>query len=407
MEVNRPQQRQQLSRKGKRAWRKNIDIDDVELGLEKQREDQILGTDKVDDLFVVDTTGDDKIKNKYGKDIKTLKSTEILLQRSKVPGLNVERNNKKLQGVSKKEVHRLMRIAGKVQGETRTKAIHDKSGLINTKARDIWGDDDSSTSKSKPEIYEKSSAISYTPATRAPKTLKSAPIKLKENEKVPHAGKSYNPTLESWEGLIKQEFTSEKEKEDKKLELEKEKQRVMYLIENFDDKGELSSDNSDDDEEEEEEEEPSKIEVEGSLSINAPVQVKTKTRAQRNKEKRIKQRESLELELKTIKAQIKELEKLPEILSSVVAKEEEDKLPKLKKQKTKLFKYDNIEPQLEVKLSHELTDSLRSMKPEGNLLYDEMMKLQNTGKVESRKIVYKKRKYLPKITEKWTYKDFK
>ena len=43
--VGAPSQRSQSSRKGKRAWRKNIDIDDVEHGLEELRtEERVTGS---------------------------------------------------------------------------------------------------------------------------------------------------------------------------------------------------------------------------------------------------------------------------------------------------------------------------------------------------------------------------
>ena len=61
--VGAPSQLSQNTRKGKKAWRKNIDIDNVEDGLETIRsEERVLGTalhnqsDK--DLFAIDLTGD-------------------------------------------------------------------------------------------------------------------------------------------------------------------------------------------------------------------------------------------------------------------------------------------------------------------------------------------------------------
>jgi len=61
--VGAPSQLSQATRNGKKAWRKNIDIDNVEEGLETIRsEERVLGTalhnqpDK--DLFAVDITGD-------------------------------------------------------------------------------------------------------------------------------------------------------------------------------------------------------------------------------------------------------------------------------------------------------------------------------------------------------------
>jgi len=78
-----PTQLGQSSRKGKRAWRKNIDIQDVEKGMESLRtEERVLGCDPIclyicvrcnlvvfssilqkqpdDQLFVIDTKGDEE-----------------------------------------------------------------------------------------------------------------------------------------------------------------------------------------------------------------------------------------------------------------------------------------------------------------------------------------------------------
>ncbi|KAF8554530.1 Nop53-domain-containing protein, partial [Imleria badia] len=64
-----PSQLSQSSCKGKRAWRKNIDIQPVEQGLESLRaEEQVVGSilqkQTDDQLFVVDTKGDDQDKGR-------------------------------------------------------------------------------------------------------------------------------------------------------------------------------------------------------------------------------------------------------------------------------------------------------------------------------------------------------
>lgn len=41
--VGAPQQYKQTSRKGKKAWRKNVDIAHVQTGLEQVREEEIEG----------------------------------------------------------------------------------------------------------------------------------------------------------------------------------------------------------------------------------------------------------------------------------------------------------------------------------------------------------------------------
>ncbi|KAG5732943.1 hypothetical protein E4T56_gene7416, partial [Termitomyces sp. T112] len=58
-----PSQLNQSSRKGKRAWRKNIDIQDVEHGMEEMRaEERVTGktlqATRDQDLFQIDVQGD-------------------------------------------------------------------------------------------------------------------------------------------------------------------------------------------------------------------------------------------------------------------------------------------------------------------------------------------------------------
>ena len=61
---------------------------------------------------------------------------------------------------------------------------------------------------------------------------------------------------------------------------------------------------------------------------------------------------------------------------------------------------------LEVVLADELQDSLRALRPEGNLLKDRYRNLLLNGKMESRRTMQHKK---PKreVTEKWSYKDWK
>jgi len=42
-----PQQHKQPSRKGKKAWRKNVDLSEVQTGLESAREEVIQGCGKI------------------------------------------------------------------------------------------------------------------------------------------------------------------------------------------------------------------------------------------------------------------------------------------------------------------------------------------------------------------------
>ncbi|GMF08614.1 unnamed protein product [Ambrosiozyma monospora] len=98
--------------------------------------------------------------------VKVLKSPEILNSTSKIPALQTERSLKnqkktknKIQGVDKKQIQKLMRLAGRVQGVNTAQALVEQQGIVTTKAYDVWSDGDDSktdkkTKKSKPEVPE-------------------------------------------------------------------------------------------------------------------------------------------------------------------------------------------------------------------------------------------------------------
>lgn len=58
-------------------------------------------------------------------------------------------------------------------------------------------------------------------------------------------------------------------------------------------------------------------------------------------------------------------------------------------------------------LPDELRDSLRLLKPEGNLLSDRFRNIMLRGKIEARKPITQPKKAKRTMTEKWTHKDFR
>lgn len=435
----RPAQYKQSSRKGKKSWRKNIDLTDIEKSLETQKDLEIthgtsdLSSLKDTALFAVDEEGDDVLKNKLikRKQIKKLKSKEILdsiKTASKVGSITHPRHQEerersgKVQGVSKKELNRLLSLAGKVDGESKIKNRVDKEGLVKSGKLDLWGAEEENSVKlpsgielkqrKKEEVPEelfKYSTTSWSVAATKPKTLEHKPVKVADYQDLPHAGKSYNPNTDEWESLIEKEYREEKEREDARIKIQEYKDKIQRLMEVLDDNEEQSSE----DDEEEEEEEEEDVDEDGNikLSLNPAVKLKKKTKYQKNKAKRHEEKVKMHQEIKELKKSIKELEKLEEI-ESEVSKRLEEKAKKGKKvkknKKGKLgTKYHILNEGLEVKFKDELSDSLRKLKPEGNLLYDTVRKLQSSGKVEARVPKTRGRRYKQKITEKWTYKDFK
>ncbi|CAD6649546.1 XXYS1_4_G0020430.mRNA.1.CDS.1 [Saccharomyces cerevisiae] len=444
--TKKPSQYKQSSRKGKKAWRKNIDLSDVEQYMEKKIDHEIThGTSDItslqnDALFHVDVEGDEVLKKKLikRKQIKkVLKSKEILdavKTNSKIAALNHHKNSSgnpnKIQGVSKHELKKLMALAGRVHGESKIKNRVAKDGLVKTTAGDLWGEE-SNSKKQKvklpsgikldvekkdqvPEELLKKSTTSWSIASVRPSTLDIEPIAVKEFTEIPHAGKSYNPNNKAWSELINKEYKEEKAREDERIALEKYKERIRHLMETLDDNEEEES-SSNEEEENENENESTKCsgsDKEVKLSINKPVKNKKKTKYQRNKAKRHEEKVKSQQELKELRQRVKDLEEVinseeTQILSAIES--DSNKIKKSKKNKKHKLgtKYSVIDERLEIKFSDELSDSLRKLKPEGNLLYDTVRKLQSSGKVETRVPVRKGRKYKQKITEKWTHKDFK
>ena len=78
----------------------------------------------------------------------------------------------------------------------------------------------------------------------------------------------------------------------------------------------------------------------------------------------------------------------------------------LELRRRKLGKTAVPEKNLELVLPDELQDSLRLLKPEGNLLKERYRNLLVRGKVESRRPISFAKKAKKKATEKWTHKDF-
>lgn len=396
------------SRKGKKAWRKNVDVTDIEAGLEAARDrKRHLGDADNDDDFVIDTA---PVAVSL---VKKPKYQEIVANRSKVAALAhphasaaKARTKKNLDGVLKTQLLHLIKLnGGKYKSEDRVKARIDKDGLTNVEARDIW--DAPEPEDPTPEVLKEQPLAPITKPKNPPKTFKQAPITLAnvDDNSAIHGGKSYNPTLELWKELINLEYTTEAQKESIRQELNDFKDKLARLAAELNDYDELLSDDDDD------ANAADKANDDGDdfrLSVNAPLKNKKKTKYKRNKEARHKQKTQLQDEIKELKQKVKELNKIDDILAEKMVEESKPHSHTGKARKVKkLFKYTALQAPLEVKLLDELTSNLKNVKPEGNLLYDAMLGLQKLGKVEARLPVAKKRKYAPKVTEKWSYKDFK
>ncbi|KAK6381269.1 hypothetical protein LTS17_004326 [Exophiala oligosperma] len=421
-DIGAPQQLKQSSRKGKKAWRKNVDITEVQTGLENLREEIIQGgpiAEKAsEELFALDVKGSEDIKIKY-KLQKPLKVDEILSRRSAVPALDSRKRphsavgygivtsskRQKPDWVSKKEVQRLRNNLDK-------STFLDSQNIESENASfDPWAigpEPLSSRDESKEYIPKPKPKV-------APATIRRAPIAMTATGKPvravqqPEGGTSYNPAFEDWDELLNKEGERELQAEkarllDAQIAAEKE-ERIQQLAS-------LPDPNPADEESAWEGFETDNDDPE-LLKKKRP---ERKTPAQRNKIKRRREAERLAKHEKRMGDKQKQAEQI--INSLILQQERENELSTEEEQleavgiddralrRRKLGTAPIPEKSLEVVLPDELQDSLRRLKPEGNLLNDRFRNLLVNGKLESRKPILQPKKAKRKITEKWSYKEF-
>ncbi|KAL4874124.1 hypothetical protein BDV12DRAFT_181965 [Aspergillus spectabilis] len=418
-----PRQYSQPSRKGKKAWRKNVDVTEVQEGLRLLKDEEIKGgvlaEKPSEELFVIDTKGSSDVRDAYRKQHKKLlKSEEILAQRSAINALDtrkrgsskvtdgvIEPSTKKHKSdwVSRKEWQRLKRVAqeGNPMGKSSESGFYDP-----------WADEADPTPLDDPQF----DYLEKPKPKVAPETLKHAPVSLAANGKAvpavrkPTAGTSYNPTFEEWDQLLQEQGQKAVDEEKKRLEEErKEEERQRLIIEAQNDDGEAKSDD-----ESAWEGFESEYEKPEWLNKKRP---ERKTKTQRNKIKRRKEAERLakweeqkkkkELQVaqaKSIAERVQKQELEGQGQHSSDSSDEGDDTTLRRKPLGKLRAPEKL---TEVVLPDELQDSLRLLKPEGNLLDDRFRTLIVQGKLEARNPIFQPKKAKREVTEKWAYKDFK
>ncbi|KAF3902946.1 hypothetical protein ABW20_dc0100855 [Dactylellina cionopaga] len=427
-----PPAKAQTSRKGKKAWRKNVDLSEVTTGLDQVRTEIIQGgiiAEKADsDLFAVDTAGSVSIRQKHFRNVKPLKVDEILNARSAIPalvnpkkranpsgieigdGILPTKKHRK-NGVSYKDLARLRRIAyGSDAAKDGVKASEAAEG--SQELYDPWGDvPDTEETTSKMDDL-KLSFVEKPKKLNTPLTLTHAPIGItKEGEEVvpavrlPDPGISYNPDFEKWDELITREGEKEVEMEKKRLEIEELERRILALADVEDPEEEEDNDDDDEDGSDEESDE------EGKPLRKMP---QRKTPSQRNKVKRRKEADRLARHRAQNEVHRQQLETLKQLRKTLDLALKERAVTKRKaltpaKRQVRRRKFDRDHlPQapLELQLPEELADSLRRLKPEGNLLRDRYRNLRERGVIETR-VSTQRKKPKRKLTEKWSYKDWK
>jgi nucleolar protein 53 len=377
------------------------------------------------DLFTLDTAGDASTAKKLLKGSKPLRADEIIAQRSAVPAVSMRKRpgeattdgiiqpkRQKTSYVSHKELTRLRKIADGRQEDTIVE--------VTEASFDPWDiQKDAEEAKQDPRF----SFLEKAKKKKAPSTMKHRSISLAASGKVipavkkPEGGYSYNPTYADYEERLIAEGEKELAAEQKRLAATEEERakleaaaRSAAEAAEAEARAELS-----------EWEEDSAWEGFESGTEDVRLNAKRperKTPAQRNRIKRRKEDERKAKMAGNIKKKNEQAAQIKRIAKAVAEKEKARALARvqtedsssdgddLELRRRKLGKITLPEKDLELVLPDELQESLRLLKPEGNLLKDRYRSLLVRGKVESRRPISFAKKAKRKATEKWTHKDF-
>ncbi|KAI1113648.1 ribosome biogenesis protein Nop53/GLTSCR2 [Nemania sp. NC0429] len=417
----------QPSRKGKKAWRKNIDITEVTKGLDELNEEIIKGgviaERPSDELFTLDTVGDAALPLKAPRHTsKPLKADEIIAARnSAIPAVSMRKRpgDKTSDGivpvkrarreyVTVKELSRLRKVAD---------GHHESTVDIADASFDPWA------IAPQPTPTEIAVKDQRDEKKKPPKSFAQKSISLLANGKTmpavpkPAGGYSYNPKFEDYEARYAEESNKAVEAEKRRL-AEEEAERIKVEAaarsaaeaEAAEARADLS--------EWEEDSEWEGFQSGGEELRQTSKKQKRKTKADRNRIQRRKDEERrLKHESKT-KLRKDQLERIKQIAQEVAERDQALALTKAEESDSSTASHDEVlrrkqlgkmklpEKDLEIVLPDELQDSLRLLKPEGNLLKDRYRSLLVRGKMESRRRIPFKKQARTKITEKWSYKDF-
>lgn len=258
---------------------------------------------------------------------------------------------------------------------------------------------------------------------KPPKSLPQKPISLLANGKTipavpkPAGGYSYNPKFEDYEARYTEECSKALESEKKRIG-EEEAERVKAEAaarsaaeaEAAEARAELS--------EWDEDSEWEGFQSGGEELRQTVKKQKRKTKADRNRIQRRKDEERrLKHEAKT-KLRKGQLEQIKQIAREVAERDQALALARAEESDSSMASNDEVlrrkqlgklklpEKDLEMVLPDELQDSLRLLKPEGNLLKDRYRSLLVRGRMESRRKIPFKKQARTTVTEKWSYKDF-
>ncbi|KAF7309510.1 Ribosome biogenesis protein NOP53 [Mycena indigotica] len=411
--VGAPSQHNQPSRKGKKAWRKNVDIQEVEAGMEELRkEERATGTylHKQEDnqLFVVDVQGDDKIRHIVPKfKSSELTSTKILKERSAVPAVfsrpSTSSSKKRKAHLTAEEKERLLRISKRPRKGPLNSLVdptefgNGSASLELSEAVKLSGGYDAWAAVPPEEIKDGLETVQ-------PKHIK-APKHSNPRDAIevpaivdPHQGTSYNPTPDAHNELLRAAVEAK---------FERAKDNFVEDVPGVPSGMKVDEPVNDSEEDEETEVVPKSI-------------PQRKTKAQRNKAARLLAEKRALLEKVRRKRELALVQDIRQLRKTAnqtkTAREQRQRIreaalkAKLKKDGLagqKLGKHRVPVGEVDVQLGDDLSESLRGLKPEGNLFRDRFTSLQQRALIEPRvPVMPKRRKHRMVEYEKHAWKRF-
>jgi nucleolar protein 53 len=311
--------------------------------------------------------------------------------------------------VTHKELTRIKKVAD---------GRHEQTVAVVDAEYDVWADP-----KEEARTEEEDTFVRKAERVKKPRTLSHQPISLAASGKAipavpkPRSGHSYNPAFNDYQDRLVEESDKVVEAERKRLE-ELEADRIkMEAAARSAAEAEAAEARADLSEWEDD------SAWEGFESAGEELSVKVKrprrkTQAERNRINRRKEEERKAKHEAAMKRKRVQEERIKQIALEVAEKERQMALEKvemsdaseegdeLELRRRQLGKFKLPEKDLELVLPDELQDSLRLLKPEGNLLKDRYRSMLVRGKMESRRKIPFRKQAKTKVTEKWTYKDF-
>ncbi|EGO04468.1 hypothetical protein SERLA73DRAFT_44469 [Serpula lacrymans var. lacrymans S7.3] len=421
----------QSSRRGKRSWRKNINLRVVEEGLESVRaEERITGstvsTKNDDELFQVDVKGEERVHKSLLYSKSQLTSTKILSQRSAVPAVFAHSSSAKRSksgfALTPEDISQLLRVAKRPRKGAFT-AVMDPIGFVDGSAMsglsqakkssgeyDLWVDAKEQGFKSELEIPRKAGI--KCPELAHPRDMIELPPVV-----VPHQGTSYNPPLADHEELVHQAYEAEHRRVRDSEKYLQTKRKIQ---------------NARDDPSEAQEGVPPGMKLDDispaagddEAEILGDIVIMKKMPARKTRQQHLK-RVKLQAERRAL-AEIAARKRMNDTVGRVKSlRSEVDRTMKAREQAQsardlsyrsklrqglsgrKLGKHKVAEDNVDVQVSEDLSETLRTLKPEGNLFRDRLRSLQQRALVEPRvPVIPARRKYKLKEYQRHAWKRF-